>query len=199
MCLVVNLTTNSHTRHAAFAIGMVTNSRIYTTHYTTSHAPLRTRHAAFAIRIASDGVDEEAFNEIKEKEEEEEADGVVQLLSVGFFFKFLQSLLCLLLSSFSNESKDNEEEEEEADGVTITVIIIILIIIAKVKSNPPPPQKGGELRGSEMSDVFQHFNRLNLSFPPLLFQVLAAPSGVQTNAPPPRTVGFTSRGLSSCR
>jgi len=118
---------------------MVTNSRIYTTHYTTSHAPLRTRHAAFAIRIASDGVDEEAFNEIKEKEEEEEADGVVQLLSVGFFFKFLQSLLFLLLSSYSNESKDNEEEEEEADGVvqllsvsfsivTITAMIIIVTI-----------------------------------------------------------------------
>ena len=85
----VNLTTNSHTRHAAFAIGMVTNSRIYTTHCTTSHAPSRTRHAAFAIKIASDGVDEEAFNEIKEKEEEEEADGVVQLLSVGFVFLIL--------------------------------------------------------------------------------------------------------------
>jgi len=50
-----------------------------------------------------------------------------------------------------------------------------------------------------MSDVFQIFGRLNLSFFPPLFQVLAAPSGVQTNAPPPRPVGFTSRGLGSCR
>jgi len=92
----VNLTTNSHTRHAAFAIGMVTNSRIYTTHCTTSHAPSRTRHAAFAIKIASDGVDEEAFNEIKEKEEEEEADGVVQLLSVSFSIVTITAMIIIV-------------------------------------------------------------------------------------------------------
>jgi len=75
---------------------MVTNSRIYTTHCTTSHAPSRTRHAAFAIKIASDGVDEEAFNEIKEKEEEEEADGVVQLLSVSFSIVTITAMIIIV-------------------------------------------------------------------------------------------------------
>ena len=37
---------------------------------------------AFSIRLSKEGIDEDGFNEIKEKEEEEEADGVVQQLAV---------------------------------------------------------------------------------------------------------------------